>query len=82
MEYFPLGMKLRYDTLPLSYQEALLYVWSLSHEDPLKTVPYSVSDKVRQQLAAYQQLYLNASDPEQALKKNYSGTYWYYLHFR
>ncbi|MFA7211567.1 MAG: DUF6057 family protein [Bacteroidales bacterium] len=82
MEYFPLGMKLRYDTLPVSYQEALLYVWSLSHEDPLKTVPYSVSDKVRQQLAAYQQLYLNASDPEQALKKNYSGTYWYYLHFR
>ncbi len=82
MEYFSLGTKLRYESLPKSYQEALLYVWSLSHEDPLRTVPYSVSDQVKQDLAGYQQLYLNSSDPEEALKKNFSGTYWYYLHFR
>jgi hypothetical protein len=82
MQYYPLGMELRYRHLPVSYQEALIYIWSLSHEDPVRTVPYPVSDKVKQELVAYQNIYLNSSNPEEVLKKNHSGTYWYYLHFR
>lgn len=81
-EYFPLGMELRYARLPVSYQEALLYIWSLTHEDPFRTVPYPISEAVMQNLATYQNLYLNSSNPEEVLKKNHSGTYWYYLHFR
>lgn len=82
MQYYPLGMELRYRHVPVSYQEALIYIWSLSHEDPVRTVPYPVSDKVKQELVAYQNIYLNSSNPEEVLKKNHSGTYWYYLHFR
>ncbi|MDD3522744.1 MAG: DUF6057 family protein, partial [Bacteroidales bacterium] len=74
--------ELHYARLPYSYQEALLYHWSMSHEDPFRTVPYPISEDVMRNLAAYQNLYLNSSDPEEVLKKNYSGTYWYYLHFR
>lgn len=81
-KYFPLGMELRYARLPVSYQEALLYIRFLTHEDPFRTIPYPVSEEVMRNLATYQNLYLNSSDPEQVLKKNYSGTYWYYLHFR
>lgn len=82
MQYFPLGMELRYQHLPVSYQEALIYIWSLSNEDPVRTVPYAVSDRVKSELVAYQNIYLNSSNPEEVLKKNHSGSYWYYLHFR
>lgn len=82
MKYFPLGMELHYQYLPVSYQEALIYIWSLSNDDPVRTVPYPVSDRVKRELVAYQNIYLNASNPEEVLKKNHSGTYWYYLHFR
>jgi hypothetical protein len=82
VQYFPLGSELRYERLPYSYQEALLYHWSLSHEDPFRTVPYPISEDVMRNMATYQNLYLNSSNPEEVLKKNHSGTYWYYLHFR
>jgi hypothetical protein len=82
MQYFPLGMELHYQYLPVSYQEALIYIWSLSNDDPVRTVPYPVSDRVKSELVTYQNIYLNASNPEEVLKKNHSGTYWYYLHFR
>jgi len=82
MQYFPLGMELHYKYLPVSYQEALIYIWSLSNDDPVRTVPYPVSDRVKSELVAYQNIYLNSSNPEEVLKKNHSGTYWYYLHFR
>lgn len=82
VQYFPLGMELHYARLPYSYQEALMYHWAMNHEDPFRTVPYPISEDIMRNMATYQNLFLNSSDPEEVLKKNYSGTYWYYLHFR
>ncbi len=82
MQYFLLGSELRYARLPYSYQEALLYLWSLSHDNPIQTVPYPISDHIKRNLLSYQNTYVNALRPEEALKKNHANTYWYYLHFR
>ncbi len=75
------GEGVKYDHIPHTYQEALLYIWSLEHKiDDEK--PWPIAPELIAQIKAYAALF-NASDEAEAqLKKDFGRTYWYYLHFK
>lgn len=68
-------------TLPVSYQEALAYIWNLSrYSADLK--PKGLDDRVVRRLEAYRKAYTNHPNPAVVLEKDFGDTYWYYYHFR
>lgn len=79
--YYPLGKEIAYRQIPVSYQEALIYLWGLSNTD-LTTIPYPISPDVRQRVQKYGQIYTSYQNSEPMLRNQYADTYWYYLHFR
>ena len=79
--YYPLGKGIACRQIPRSYQEALIYLWGLSNNDPL-TIPCPVSNEVKQSVLEYGKIYTTRRHPEPELRGRYAGTYWYYLHFR
>jgi hypothetical protein len=82
VEYFPLGKSLNYKAIPKSYQEALIYVWGLTHPDPIQTIPYAIGNGVKNRVRQYQRIYTGQMNAEPALRDQFADTYWYYLHFR
>lgn len=81
VKYYPLGKKIGYNHIPISYQEALVYAWGLSHKD-MKGIPYPISSAVMNNVNAYGRTYTSVQNAEPLLRKQFSGTYWYYLHYR
>jgi hypothetical protein len=79
--YYNMGKNIAYKTLPLSYQEALVYIWGLSNKS-FAAIPYPVSDNVKRRVEEYGRIYTAYPDAETMLKQHFSGSYWYYLHFR
>lgn len=81
VKYYPLGKEIGYNHVPLSYQEALVYAWGLSHKD-MNGIPYPVSPSVIGNVNAYGRIYTSVQNAEPLLRKQFAGTYWYYLHYR
>lgn len=80
-KYYPYGKSLNYGQIPKSYQEALLFIWSLKHNPKTEPVPLPVSRQTVDRLVSYASTYTSVTDPESILKNQYGDTYWYYLHF-
>ncbi|MDR1555782.1 MAG: DUF6057 family protein [Tannerellaceae bacterium] len=80
-QYYPLGENIPYQTLPVSYQEALVYLWGLSNRT-MDHIPYPVSNEVKQRVQEYRRIYVGYTHAEPMLRKQFSDTYWYYFHFR
>lgn len=80
--YFPLGKKIGYKQIPIHYQEALIYIWGLSNADPTQNIPYPINNEVKANVKIYGNIYTTYQNPEPMLREAFSGTYWYYLHFR
>ncbi len=80
-QYFPLGESLNYQSIPVSYQETLIYIWGMSNNDPTQDVPYPVNPTIKHRFQAYQNI-SGQSNPESALRAEFSDSYWYYLNFR
>jgi hypothetical protein len=77
----PVMEKMNYREVPVAYQEALMYVLGLNSNDPMKNAPPYISQATKERMQAYAGIYTSYQDAETRLKKNFSGTYWYYLHF-
>ncbi|GHV49874.1 hypothetical protein FACS1894181_09700 [Bacteroidia bacterium] len=80
-EYFRLKKDFSYPSIPKSYQEALIYIWGLGNNS-IDSIPVPISHSVKQEVAAYANIYTTLQSPEPVLKKPFSNTYWYYLHFK
>jgi hypothetical protein len=80
-DYFRIQKDFDYPAIPESYQEALIYIWGLSH-DNTSDIPYPISNAVKQNVNEYARIYTTSPAPEPLLKKRFAKTYWYYLHFR
>jgi len=78
----PLMEKMQYKRVPVSYQEAIMYIIALNNEDPMTNSPQYVSQDTRLRMKAYGDIYTAYPDAQERLEKRFSGTYWYYLHFR
>jgi hypothetical protein len=79
--YYPMGEHIGYRSLPKSYQEALMYIWGLTH-NTTDNIPWPVSDQVKRRTLEYRNIYVNHPNAEPLLKKQFADTYWYYFHFR
>jgi hypothetical protein len=80
--YFAQKTDFTYPVIPKSYQEALIYIWGLSHNELTDSIPFPVSNPVRQAVETYAQIYTSSQSPEPLLKQQFSKTFWYYLHFQ
>jgi hypothetical protein len=81
LNYYPLGNSIGYQTVPRSYQEALIYIWGLRNNNPA-AIPYPISPEIMQQVNEYGRIYTSIPNAEPLLRKQFAGTWWYYLHFR
>ena len=79
--YFRLKKDFAYAEIPKSWQEALVYIWGLKNND-FESIPLPISPSVKREVTAYAKIYTSMKSPEPVLKKQFSKTYWYYLHFR
>jgi hypothetical protein len=79
--YLSLGNELNYMALPVHFQEALVYLWGLSNTS-LANIPYPISPDVMSRVNSYAAIYTSNPDAEKLLARDFSGSYWYYLHFR
>jgi len=79
--FFRLNKEFTYSVVPKSYQEAMIYIWGLSHNDLTDSVPFPVSNSIKQAVEAYARIYTSSQSPEPLLRQRFSKTYWYYLHF-
>jgi len=77
----PVMEKMQYKTVPVSYQEAIMYIVGLNSEDPVNDAPSYISPETKARMKAYADIYTSRPDAEARLAGKYSGTYWYYLHF-
>lgn len=78
----PVMEKMQYSRVPVSYQEAIMYIIGLNNEDPMTNSPQYVSQDTKLRMKAYGDIYTAYPDAQARLEKRFSGTYWYYLHFR
>lgn len=81
VNYIPLMEKIQYREIPVSYQEALLYVISLNNQDPFTNSPYYISRDTKLRMSAYAEIYSKYPDAMVRLSERFSGTYWFFLHF-
>jgi hypothetical protein len=77
----PVMERMNYREIPASYQEAMMYVLGLNNKDPMTNSPSYISQTTKARMKAYADIYTNYRDAGTRLKKNFSNTYWYYLHF-
>ena len=80
--YYTLKTDFSYPAIPESYQEALMYIWGLSHNELTDSIPFPVSNSVRQAVETYARIYTSSPSPEPLLRSQFSKTFWYYLHFQ
>ena len=68
--------------LPVPYQEALVLYW-VQNNPSLEGIPWNISGDVRKKLDDFTAMYQQFAGgrPEQALKKDFGKTYWYYVFF-
>ncbi len=82
MNRVPMMNDLGYTRIPVGYQEAIMYVIGLTTDNPLKNVPYQISNDTKLRMQAYANIYTSRKDAQEILRKSYSGTYWYYFHYK
>jgi Family of unknown function (DUF6057) len=78
----PVMEKMGYNKVPTSYQEAIMYIIGQNNEDPMINSPVYVSQDTRLRMKAYADIYTKYPDARERLEKRFSGTYWFYLHFK
>lgn len=81
LKYYPLGKDLGYDHIPLSYQEALIFVWTQQHSN-FQGLPWSISRNVQERVTEFAGIYTKQQNSEPLLRPKYEKTFWYYLLFR
>ena len=82
MNTLPLMEKMNYSKIPVSYEEAIMYILGLSSNNPLQNIPFKISDDTKSRMKAYAEIYTTRPNAQDLLKKRFSGTYWYYLHYQ
>jgi len=81
MDRVPMMNDLGYTSIPVGYQEAIMYVVGLTTDNPMVGLPYKISSDTKLRMQAYASIYTTRDNARELLSKEFSGTYWYYLHY-
>ena len=82
ISFLPLLNELNYKNTPISYQEAIMYVIVLTRKDPISNISINITDDTKARMKAYADIYTTYKNPQELLRKRFSGTYWYYIHYK
>ena len=81
IKYFPGIENFNYKEVPISYQEAMIYIILLNKKNPIPNATRYVNENIIKRLNSYISIYTTYPDAMVRLRKDFWGTYWYYLHF-
>ena len=82
LKYFGLMNTFNYPKVPLAFQQALVYVYTLSPQIRESLMSVSIDRKVSEGIQNYASIYKQGNEAAKLLLKNdFGDTYWYYLHF-
>lgn len=79
--FIPVMEKMQYSNVPISYQEAILFILALNNQDPISSSPAYISNNTKLRMKSYTEIYTTFTNTRERLEKLYSETYWFYLHF-
>jgi hypothetical protein len=79
--FIPVMEKMQYSSVPISYQEAILFILALNNQDPITTSPAYISNNTKLRMKSYTEIYTTFTNTREKLEKQYGKTYWFYLHF-
>jgi hypothetical protein len=82
MNRIPMMNDLGYTRIPVSYQEAIMYVIGLTSKNPMENIPYKISEDTKLRMKAYAEIYTTNKNAQELLSRRFSGTYWYYFHYK
>jgi len=82
MNCLPMMEPLGYKKIPVSYEEAIMYVIGLTTTNPMEDIPFKISEETKARMKAYAGVYTTTRNAETILRDRFNGTYWYYLHFK
>lgn len=78
----PIIDKLNLSEIPISFQEAMILVIGLTPNNQLADISLYISEYTKTRMKAYTNIYTAYQNPQEFLRKKFSGTYWYYFHFK
>jgi hypothetical protein len=81
LRYLPLAKRMNYSALPLSWQEATVYIATRIQRIPEEITGYSINDNVFGGIKDYAKLFSAEKIDTALIKEKFGQTYWYYLHF-
>ena len=79
--FIPVMEKMQYSNVPISYQEAILFILALNNQDPITSSPAYISNNTKLRMKSYTEIYTTFTNTRERLEKQYGETYWFYLHF-
>ena len=81
VDFFPKIEKLNYKEVPVAYQEAMIYIILLNKKNPIPNAHLYVNEKIKNRMKSFADIYTKFPDAMVRLRKDYWGSYWYYLYF-
>jgi hypothetical protein len=82
LKYFQLMQTFKYSKVPLAFQEALVYIYTLLPKVPESLQSIPIDRQVSEGIRNYAIIYKQGNEAAKLmLKKDFGNTYWYYLHF-
>jgi hypothetical protein len=82
MNRLPAMDALKYKKIPVSYEEAIMYVIGLATSNPLANTDYNISNETKRRMQAYADIYTTRRNAQQILGTRFGNTFWYYLHYK
>ena len=73
MKCIPVMEKIGYRNIPVSYQEAILYIIGLNDKDPFANSPAYISQGTKARMKAYADIYTSYPDARDRLKRILEG---------
>lgn len=82
LKYIMMYPEMGYTEVPVSFEEALIYIKTLAPDLPDNVAGITVSNDVIQRIQGYGAAFGSGGNKNpQSMKNLYGKTYWYYLHF-
>ena len=82
MNTLPLINTMKYNRIPVAYEEAIMYVIGLATENPMTNTDFRISTETKARMQAYADIYTTRRDAQQILGTRFGNTFWYYLHYK
>lgn len=82
LAYLPFADSLGYNELPSVWQEAAAYIGTRVSQMPPQLGKYTIDPDIFSRIRNYAQIFSTGRQDTVRMRKEFSNTYWYYLHYK